>query len=43
MRILIIWAIKAAALFALPFLISSICIDSFLTAIVATLVLGPDQ
>lgn len=40
MRILIIWAINAAALFALPFLMSSIRIDSFVTAIVAALVLG---
>ncbi|WP_293777946.1 phage holin family protein [uncultured Oxalicibacterium sp.] len=40
MRLLIIWAINAAALFALPFLMSSIRIDGFGTAIIAALVLG---
>lgn len=40
MRILIIWAINAAALFALPFLMSSIRIDSVGTAIIGALVLG---
>lgn len=40
MRLLLIWAINAAALFALPFLMSSIRVDSVGTAIIAALVLG---
>jgi putative membrane protein len=40
MRILIVWAINAAALFALPFLMSSIEVDSIGVAIIAALVLG---
>lgn len=40
MRILIVWAINAAALFALPFLMSSIEVDSVGVAIIAALVLG---
>jgi putative membrane protein len=40
MRLLLIWAINAAALFALPFLMTSIRIDSVGAAIIAALVLG---
>jgi putative membrane protein len=40
MRLLITWIINAAALFALPFLMTSIKIDSLLTALVAALILG---
>lgn len=40
MRLLLIWAINAAALFALPFLMSSIRVDSVSTAVIAALVLG---
>ncbi|HWU99046.1 MAG TPA: phage holin family protein [Oxalicibacterium sp.] len=40
MRLLLTWAINAAALFALPFLMTSIRIDSVLTALVAALILG---
>lgn len=40
MRLLLIWAINAAALFALPFLMNSITVDSVGTAIIAALVLG---
>ena len=40
MRLLIVWLINAAALFALPYLMSSIKVDSFLTALGAALVLG---
>ena len=40
MRIILIWAINAAALFALPFLMSSIKVDSVGTAIIAALILG---
>ncbi len=40
MRLLLTWAINAAALFALPFLMTSIRIDSVLTAMVAALILG---
>ncbi len=40
MRLLLIWAINAAALFALPYLMKSITVDSVGTAIIAALVLG---
>ncbi|MES2024559.1 MAG: phage holin family protein [Pseudomonadota bacterium] len=40
MRLILIWAINAAALFALPFLMSSIKVDSVGAAILAALVLG---
>lgn len=40
MRLLLIWVINAAALFALPFLMTSIQIDSIATALIAALVLG---
>ena len=40
MRLLFVWLINAAALFALPFLMDSIVIDSFPAALIAALVLG---
>lgn len=40
MYLLLIWAINAAALFALPFLMTSIRIDSVGAAIIGALVLG---
>jgi putative membrane protein len=40
MRILLIWVINAAALFALPYLMSSITVDSVGAAVIAALVLG---
>jgi putative membrane protein len=40
MRLLIVWLINAVALFALPYLMSSIRVDSFTTALIAALVLG---
>jgi putative membrane protein len=40
MRLLIVWLINAAALFALPYLMSSIKVDSFAAALIAALVLG---
>lgn len=40
MRLLITWIINAAALFALPFLMTSIRIDSLATALIAALILG---
>ena len=40
MRLLIVWLINAAALFALPYLMSSINVDSFMVALIAALVLG---
>lgn len=40
MRLLLTWVINAAALFALPFLMTSIRIDSVVTALVAALILG---
>jgi len=40
MRLILIWLINAAALFALPYLMSSIRIKSFAVALVAALVLG---
>jgi len=40
MRLLITWLINAAALFALPYLMQSVRVESFTTALVAALVLG---
>jgi putative membrane protein len=40
MRLVIVWLINAAALFALPYLMSSINVDSFMVALIAALVLG---
>lgn len=40
MRLLLTWLINAAALFALPYLMQSIKVDSFTTALIAALVLG---
>jgi putative membrane protein len=40
MRLLLVWLINAAALFALPFLMSSITVDSIPAALIAALLLG---
>ena len=40
MRLLILWLINAAALFALPYLMSSISVESYAGALIAALVLG---
>lgn len=40
MRLVITWLINALALLALPYLFTSIHVDSFVTALVAALVLG---
>jgi putative membrane protein len=40
MRLLIVWLINAAALFAVPYLMSSIKVDSIVVALIAALVLG---
>ncbi|HEY4542571.1 MAG TPA: phage holin family protein [Noviherbaspirillum sp.] len=40
MKLLLAWLINAAALFALPYLMDSIRVESFTTALVAALVLG---
>lgn len=40
MRLILTWIINAVALFALPYIFSSITVDSFLTAIVVAIVLG---
>ncbi len=40
MRLLLIWVINAAALFALPYLMTSIRVDNVSTALIAALVLG---
>jgi putative membrane protein len=40
MRLLLVWLINAAALFALPYLMSSIRVDSFVVALIVALVLG---
>jgi putative membrane protein len=40
MRLLLVWLINAAALFLVPYLMSSITVESFATALVAALVLG---
>ena len=40
MRLLLLWLINSAALFAIPQLLSSVQIDSFTTALLASLALG---
>jgi putative membrane protein len=40
MRLLLVWLINAVALIVLPYLMSSIQVDSFATALIAALVLG---
>ena len=40
MRLLLTWLINAAALFALPFLMSSVTVDNVGAALIAALVLG---
>jgi putative membrane protein len=40
MRLLLVWLINAAALLALPFLMSSITVDSIPAALIAALLLG---
>ena len=40
MKLLLVWLINAAALFALPYLFSSIQIDSFTTALIVALILS---
>ena len=40
MRLLITWLINALALLALPYLFASIHVDTFVTALIAALVLG---
>jgi len=40
MRLLIVWLINAAALFALPYVFPWVQVDTFWTALVAALVLG---
>jgi putative membrane protein len=40
MRLLLVWLINSAALLALPYLMSSIRVDSFASALIAALVLG---
>ena len=40
MRLLLVWLINSIALFALPYLMSSITVDSFPTALIAALILG---
>ncbi len=40
MRLLLVWLINAAALFALPYIFDSIRVESFYTALIVALVLG---
>jgi len=40
MRLLVTWLINAVALMALPFLMSSVVVTNFTTALIAALVLG---
>ncbi len=40
MRLLLLWLINAAAIFALPHLLSAVQVDSFTTALLAALLLG---
>ena len=40
MRLILIWIINAVALLALPYVFSSITVDSFWTALVVAIVLG---
>lgn len=40
MKLLITWLVNAAALFALPYLMTSIQVESFAVALIAALILG---
>jgi putative membrane protein len=40
MRLLLQWLVNALALFALPYLFTSITVDSFVTALIVAVVLG---
>ncbi len=40
MRLLLIWLINTAAIFALPHLLQTVQVDSFATALLAALILG---
>ncbi len=40
MRLLLVWLINAAALFALPYIFDSIRVETFYTALIVALVLG---
>lgn len=40
MRLLLVWLLNAAALFALPYLMTSIRVENFIVALLAALVLG---
>ena len=40
MRLLLTWLINAAALFAVPYLMNSVRVDSFAAAMFAALILG---
>jgi len=40
MRLILVWLINAAALFLLPYIFTSIHVDSFWTALIAALILG---
>ncbi len=40
MRLLLVWFINAVALLAVPYVLPSISVDSFITAMVAALILG---
>jgi putative membrane protein len=40
MRLLVVWIINAVALFVLPYLMQSIRVENFTTALIAALVLG---
>lgn len=40
MRLLLVWLINAVALLAVPYIIPSITVDSFTTALIAALILG---
>ena len=40
MRLLLTWVINSAALFAVPYLMNSVRVDSFAAAMVAALILG---
>jgi len=40
MKLLLVWIINAAALFALPYIFDSIKVESFYTALIVALILG---
>jgi putative membrane protein len=40
MNLILVWLVNAAALFALPYLMDSIRVDSFIVALIAALLLG---